>query len=102
MNVISEKIELKGQIIDSSILTKVLDTILEMKGTFEILQFDVGKTKDDESYCRIIVHGPIQLFAELENLGCLLPRNEVKTEPAPQDGVLLIITLRSEQLDRTN
>lgn len=88
MNVISEKIELTGHIIDSSILTKVLDTILEMKGTFEILQFDVGKTKDDESYCRIIVHGPIQLFAELENLGCLLPRNEVKTEPAPQDGVL--------------
>ncbi len=45
MNVISEEIELKGHIIDSSILTKILDTILEMKGTFEILHFDVGNER---------------------------------------------------------
>ncbi|MDD1729617.1 MAG: TIGR00300 family protein [Methanospirillum sp.] len=88
MNVISEEIELKGHIIDSSILTKVLDTILDMKGTFEILQVDVGKTKDDESYCRIRVEGHEQLFTELKNLGALLPRKEIKTEPAPLDGVL--------------
>lgn len=88
MNVISEEIELKGHIIDSSILTKVLDTILEMEGTYEILQFEVGKKKNDESYCRILVKGHEKLFAELENLGGLLPRKEVKTETAPQDGVL--------------
>ena len=88
MNVISEEIELKGHIIDSSILTKILDTILEMKGTFEILHFDVGKTKDDESHCKILVNGPEHLFAELENLGALLPRKEVKTDLAPENGVL--------------
>jgi len=88
MTVISEEIELKGHIIDSLILPKVLDTIMDMKGTFEILQMDVGKRKEDESYCRILVRGPEGIFAELKSLGAILPRKEVKTEPAPADGVL--------------
>jgi lysine-ketoglutarate reductase/saccharopine dehydrogenase-like protein (TIGR00300 family) len=88
MSVISEEIELKGHIIDSSILTKILDTILDHKGTFEILQFNIGKMKDDESYCRIMVRGDEKLFVELGNQGALLPRKDVKTEPAPADGVL--------------
>ena len=88
MAVVSDEIELKGHIIDSSILPRVLDTIIDMKGNFEILQLDVGKTKNDESYCRVRVRGPEKLFGELENLGALLPRKEVRTEPAPQNGVL--------------
>lgn len=88
MTVISEEIELKGHIIDSLVLPKALDTIIDMKGTFEILQLDVGRKKNDESSCRILVKGPERLYAELESLGALLPRNEVKTESAPRDGVL--------------
>ena len=88
MDVITEEIELKGHIIDSSILPRVLDTIMDMKGTFEILQIDVGKKKTDESYCRILVRGHEKLFAELGKLGAHLPSREVKTEPAPRDGVL--------------
>jgi lysine-ketoglutarate reductase/saccharopine dehydrogenase-like protein (TIGR00300 family) len=85
---ITEEIELKGHIIDSLILPRVLDTIMDMKGTFEILQLDVGKTKTDASYCKIEVKGPAELFDELEKLGALLPKKEVKSEPAPADGVL--------------
>ncbi|MDD5143613.1 TIGR00300 family protein [Methanoregula sp.] len=88
MAVIAEEIELKGHIIDSLILPRVLDTIMDMRGTFEILQLDVGRSKNDESYCRIQVRGPDRMFAELENLGALLPRKAVKTTPAPEDGVL--------------
>jgi len=44
---ITEVIELKGHIIDSLILPKVLDTIMDMRGSFEILKLDVGKTKTD-------------------------------------------------------
>lgn len=88
MDEISEEIELKGHIIDSLILTKVLDTIMDMDGSYEILQFDIGKTKNDESYCRILVSGTDSLFAELENLGSFLPKKAVKTKAAPQDGVL--------------
>jgi lysine-ketoglutarate reductase/saccharopine dehydrogenase-like protein (TIGR00300 family) len=85
---ITEEIELKGHIIDSLILPRVLDTIMDMKGTFEILQLDVGKTKTDASYCKIEVKGPSELFDELEKLGALLPKKEVKSEAAPADGVL--------------
>ncbi len=85
---ISEEIELKGHIIDSMILPRVLDTIMDMRGDFEILQLDVGKTKVDESYCRIRVKGSLELFDELERLGALLPRKEVKTMPALADKVL--------------
>jgi lysine-ketoglutarate reductase/saccharopine dehydrogenase-like protein (TIGR00300 family) len=88
MGVITEEIELKGHIIDSLILPKVLDTIMDMKGTFEILQLDVGKKKNEESYCKILVKGPEEIFAELERLGALLPRKEVKIEQAPRDSVL--------------
>ncbi|MFZ2455279.1 MAG: TIGR00300 family protein [Candidatus Altiarchaeia archaeon] len=85
---ITGEIELKGHIIDSLILPRVLDTIMDMKGSFEILQLDVGKTKTDASYCKIEVKGPAELFDELEKLGALLPKKEVRSEPAPADGVL--------------
>jgi lysine-ketoglutarate reductase/saccharopine dehydrogenase-like protein (TIGR00300 family) len=61
---------------------------MDMKGSFEILQLDVGKTKTDASYCKIEVKGPAELFDELEKLGALLPKKEVRSEPAPADGVL--------------
>ncbi len=85
---ISEEIELRGHIIDSLILPKILDTIMDMGGNFEILQLDVGKTKVDESYAKILVKGSEELFDELERLGALLPRKEVKTEVAPADSTL--------------
>jgi len=83
-----EEIELKGHIIDSLILPRVLDAIMDLKGNFQILQLDVGKTKTDESYAKILVDGPAELFDELERLGALLPREEVKTEAAPADKTL--------------
>ena len=83
-----EEIELKGHIIDSLILPKVLDTIMDLSGNFQILTLDVGKTKTDESYAKILVDGPAELFDELERLGALLPREELKTEAAPADNAL--------------
>ncbi|MBU4406710.1 MAG: TIGR00300 family protein [Candidatus Altiarchaeota archaeon] len=80
-----EEIELRGHIIDSLILPRVLDAIMDLKGNFQILTLDVGKTKTDESYAKILVDGPAELFDELERLGALLPREEVKTEAAPAD-----------------
>jgi len=84
----TETIELRGHIIDSLILPRILDTIMDMEGNFEILQLDVGKTKTDESYCRIKVEGTKELFNELEILGALLPKKEVNTAISPADSVL--------------
>ncbi|MEA1925130.1 MAG: TIGR00300 family protein [Candidatus Altiarchaeota archaeon] len=84
----TETIELRGHIIDSLTLPKVLDTVMEMEGNFEILQLDVGKTKTDESHCVMKVEGSRELFNELEILGALLPKKEVKTLKALGDSVL--------------
>ena len=51
----SREIELKGHIIDSGIMTKVFDAIMEMGGNFEIMVFDIGKKKQDESFARLQV-----------------------------------------------
>ena len=52
---ISKELEFTGHLIDSMIFTKVLDTILELEGEFEILEFDVGKKKEDYSYAKLLV-----------------------------------------------
>ncbi|NLV26657.1 MAG: TIGR00300 family protein [Methanomicrobiales archaeon] len=53
----SREIELVGHIIDSGIMEHVLDSILDMGGDFEILEFNVGKKKTDTSYARVRVNG---------------------------------------------
>ena len=44
-----EDVQLTGHIIDSLILPRVLDDILDMGGDFQILDVRVGRGKDDES-----------------------------------------------------
>lgn len=53
----SREIELDGHIIDSGIMEHVLDSILDMGGDFEIIEFTVGKRKTDTSYARVLVTG---------------------------------------------
>lgn len=83
-----EIIELRGHIIDSLILPKILDTIMDARGSFDIVELKVGKTKVDESYAKIEVSGAEDLFEELERLGAILPKKEVVTVPAPAYGIL--------------
>jgi lysine-ketoglutarate reductase/saccharopine dehydrogenase-like protein (TIGR00300 family) len=84
----SEEIELQGHIIDSGIMTRLFDRIMDMGGNFEILVFDVGKKKTDPSYARlkIIAHDKEKLrsiLSELHRLGARLPQvQSVNYEPA--------------------
>lgn len=50
-----ETVVLKGHIIDSLILAKVLDTILMMGGTFDLRDVSIGKTRQEPSLARILV-----------------------------------------------
>jgi len=50
------EVELKGHIIDSGIMTKVFDKIMDKGGNFEIIVFDVGKRKTDPSFARLRVN----------------------------------------------
>jgi len=49
MKKFSSEIELQGHLIDSLILTKVFDGIMDHGGSFEVLDIQVGKKKKDES-----------------------------------------------------
>ena len=52
MKKFSSEIELRGHLIDSLILTKVFDGIMDHGGSFEVLDIQVGKKKKDESYAQ--------------------------------------------------
>lgn len=50
-----EEIEVRGHIVDSLLLPKILDRILQMGGTFEIRECTIGARRVDPSYARIAV-----------------------------------------------
>jgi lysine-ketoglutarate reductase/saccharopine dehydrogenase-like protein (TIGR00300 family) len=52
---LSETIELRGHIIDSLILPKVLDQILTRGANFKIVEIKIGKQRADQSFARIEV-----------------------------------------------
>ncbi|MEM2080782.1 MAG: TIGR00300 family protein [Candidatus Bathyarchaeia archaeon] len=90
---IEKEIEVEGHLIDSMILTRIWDRIIELGGDFETLEFRVGKHKTDTSYARILVKGrnPQHLeniLREIYPLGAVpFHTAEVKTAPAPADMV---------------
>jgi lysine-ketoglutarate reductase/saccharopine dehydrogenase-like protein (TIGR00300 family) len=51
----SETVEVRGHLIDSGVLSRVLDDILEYNCDYSIDRFDVGRTPVDESYARLTV-----------------------------------------------
>ena len=56
----SQEIEVSGHLIDSMILTKIFDKIMDYGGEFEVLDIQVGKKKKDSSYAKLLVKGKNQ------------------------------------------
>ena len=56
----SETIELRGHIIDSLILPKVLDQILTRGANFKIKEVKIGQKRADQSFARIEITAPSQ------------------------------------------
>ena len=90
----SEVIELEGHLIDSYILPKVFDRIMDLGGEFEVLEFRIGRRKDEPSYARILVRGRDRghlefMIRELRSLGAVtVSIFDVRLEEAPADTVL--------------
>ena len=57
MRKFSREIEVRGHLIDSLILTKIFDSVMDLDGKFEVLDIMVGKKKTDESYAKLLVQG---------------------------------------------
>ncbi|MEW6158444.1 MAG: TIGR00300 family protein [Verrucomicrobiota bacterium] len=89
----TEQIELRGHIIDSLLLPKVLDEILSQGGNFKILDITVGKHRTDPSHARIEVSGPSPEFVDhlvrrLRQHGAeVIEEGSAQLTPAPADGV---------------
>jgi lysine-ketoglutarate reductase/saccharopine dehydrogenase-like protein (TIGR00300 family) len=90
---VTDTVEITGHLMDTGVLAKILDDVLDYGGDYTIERFEVGKTHEDESYARIVV-----LADSNEDLQRLLMRlqthgvNQVDpgaalTRPAPADGV---------------
>jgi lysine-ketoglutarate reductase/saccharopine dehydrogenase-like protein (TIGR00300 family) len=65
----SETVEVRGHLIDSGVLSRVLDDILEYGGDYSIDKFEVGKTPADESYARLTVK-----MENVDDIGRLIMR----------------------------
>ena len=94
MNGFSEDITLEGHIIDSLILPKVWNAVMDLGGEFEIQELRIGRRKDEPSFMRLKISADSDerlqvILSELQDFGAeLVSREDVNTEPAPADGVL--------------
>src|SRR5213595_309991 len=89
----SETIELRGHIIDSLILPKVLDQILTHGANFKIGEIKIGEQRADQSFARIEVSAETsealdELMLRLRQHGAeVIERANVQLASAPADGV---------------
>ncbi len=87
-----EEIVLEGHIIDSLILPRAFDLIMDMGGNFEVEEIRVGRSKTETSYARMKVFASSEdqmrrMLRALQDLGArLVDGDDVRTAPAPVDG----------------
>jgi lysine-ketoglutarate reductase/saccharopine dehydrogenase-like protein (TIGR00300 family) len=90
---VSETIELRGHIIDSLIMPKVLDQILTRGANFKIDEIKIGKRRADQSFARIEVSAETkdlldELILRLRQHGAeVVERVDAQLAKAPNDGV---------------
>ncbi|TLX88064.1 MAG: TIGR00300 family protein [Thaumarchaeota archaeon] len=67
------------------ILTRIFDKIMDLKGNFNVLEFNVGKKKDELSYARLLISGKNK-----KHLNQLLESVFIEgAQPTKIDGVIL-------------
>lgn len=94
MSLHQESVCLQGHIIDSPVLTKVLDRIHMMGGTFDLEDVHIGKTREEPSRARIVIRTTSK--AQLDNIlkaiqpyGASVEREaDCRIDSAPAEGVL--------------
>lgn len=87
----SEVVEAQGHLIDSQLMTRIFDKVIEHQGQFEMLEFAVGRSNQEFSRARLRVTAPSQpsltsLLEELNALGCyVVSAEDAMTRPASRD-----------------
>lgn len=88
-----KKIHAEGHLIDSDVLSQVMDRVIREGAGFKILDFQVGRTNDEPSSLDMLVQAETEeslasLLEQLSDLGFApVEPTDARTEAAPQDGV---------------
>ena len=88
------EIEVHGHLIDSMILTKIFDIIMDLNGEFQVQEFKVGKRKKDESYAKLLIQANSQKHLDeiLESVyregATSRIQQHMMLKPAPKDMVM--------------
>src|SRR5947209_20554174 len=89
----SETVELRGHIIDSLILPKVLDEILSRGANFKIMEVKIGQQRSDQSFARVEVTTATEealddLMLRLRQHGAeVAEKANAELAAAPADGI---------------
>jgi lysine-ketoglutarate reductase/saccharopine dehydrogenase-like protein (TIGR00300 family) len=87
----SDTIEAEGHLIDSGLLSSIFDKIIEFKASYEIVQFDIGRTNDDASHIKMRINASDasvldDLLQQLTTFGCHPVRErDAMVKPAEKD-----------------
>ncbi|MCI0663651.1 MAG: TIGR00300 family protein [Acidobacteria bacterium] len=90
----SEIVEAEGHLVDSQILSKIMDRVIECGAVYEVIDFRLGRTNDQFSQLRLRVLAPSEqvlnkTLAELVELGCYPAQiSNATLKPAPKDRVV--------------
>jgi lysine-ketoglutarate reductase/saccharopine dehydrogenase-like protein (TIGR00300 family) len=91
----SRVLRLEGHLLDSGLINRALDLIVDNGGSFQVLNFQLGEQRQSTSKAEVKVSAPShgvmeEIISQLIDLGAVdLPQDErdVKLEPVPQPGV---------------
>ncbi len=93
---VSRTVELEGHIIDSGSMARCFGAVMDLGGEFDVEEFEVGRHKHAESYCRMTVTAESEadlraILHELNQSGATVadPR-DATLEAAPADQVVPI------------
>src|SRR5262245_46998168 len=89
-----EIVEAEGHLVDSQILSNIMDRVIECGAVYEVIEFKLGRTNDEFSQLQMRVLAPTKeildkTLEELVELGCYQAQiTDATLKPAPKDCVV--------------
>jgi lysine-ketoglutarate reductase/saccharopine dehydrogenase-like protein (TIGR00300 family) len=90
---VTETVEITGHLMDSGVLARILDDVLDYGGDYTVDRIDLGKAHQDESHAVIVIGADneeqlARILMRLQTHGVnQVDPGEALTRPAPADGV---------------